>query len=213
MTEEYTKNMHVEWEPETATDVPADPLTLFADWFARAQAAEPVDPNAMALATVDADGTPSVRMVLLKDYDEQGFVFFTNRESRKGQALYANPVAALLFYWKSLGRQVRIEGPATPVPDSESDTYYQTRPRGSRIGAQASRQSQPLESRTTLKERIAALDEQYPGDTPIPRPAHWGGTIIRPQRIEFWQEGLYRLHSRVLYTRDGGGWNRTMLYP
>lgn len=212
MSEEYKKNMQVDWEPNSISDVPDNPFSLFSSWFADAKATEPVDPNAMALATVDADGTPSVRMVLLKDYDEQGFVFFTNRESRKGQALAANPVAALLFYWKSLGRQIRIEGPASLLPDSESDDYYNSRPRGSRIGAWASQQSRPLENREALKSRVTAMEEKFPGDE-IPRPTYWGGTRITPQRIEFWHEGLYRLHSRIVYTRTADGWQKEMLYP
>lgn len=189
-----------------------DPFALFADWMKEAEKSEPNDPNAMALATVDAGGAPSVRMVLLKGYDENGFVFYTNLESRKGQALAANPVAALLFYWKSLGRQVRIEGPALPVTADESDEYYASRPRGSRIGAWASRQSRPLNSRAALKQRVRDVEAQYPGET-IPRPPHWGGTRVAPQRIEFWHEGQYRLHSRIVYERAADGWTKTMLYP
>ncbi len=213
MTEKFTKNISPPWEPESADMVPADPFSLFAAWFADAHAAESVDPNAMTLATVDTDGQPSARMVLLKDYDERGFVFYTNLESRKGRALAANPVAALLFYWKSLGRQIRIEGPAVAVDAAESDEYYNTRPYGSRIGAHASEQSRPLESRAALKARVAALKEQYPEGAPLPRPAHWAGTRVVPQRIEFWHEGQFRLHSRVVYTRVGDGWARTMLNP
>lgn len=213
MSSEYKKNMQVSWEPNRIADVPDDPYALFGAWFADARAAEPVDPNGMALSTVDADGMPSCRMVLLKDYDERGFVFYTNRDSRKGQALAANPVAALLFYWKSLGRQVRVEGDAAPVPDAESDAYFATRPQGSRIGAWASQQSRPLDSRDALKARVAELQAQYPEGTAIPRPPHWGGTRITPRRIEFWHEGLYRLHSRIVYTRTATGWDKTMLYP
>lgn len=213
MSEEYKKNMQVSWEPNRISDVPAEPFSLFAAWFTDAQGAEPVDPNAMALATVDRDGQPSVRMVLLKDYDERGFVFFTNRESRKGQALAANPVAALLFYWKSLGRQVRIEGPAAYVSDRESDEYYQSRPRGSQIGAWASQQSRPLESRDTLEAQVQAAEARFANVDPLPRPPYWGGTRIVPQRIEFWQEGLYRLHSRIVYRRTANGWEKEMLSP
>jgi pyridoxamine 5'-phosphate oxidase len=213
MTKKITINSHDLWEPERISDVPADPFALFGTWFADAKAAEPIDPNAMALATVDADGQPSVRMVLLKDYDERGFVFYTNLESRKGRALATNPVAALLFYWKALGRQIRIEGPTEPVAAAEADEYYSSRPRGSRIGAWASVQSRPLESRSALKAQVKAVEDQYPGDTPIPRPPHWSGTRIIPQRIEFWHEGQYRLHSRVVFTRTATGWDRTMLNP
>lgn len=213
MTEKFEINMHNPWEPESAADVPMDPFSLFAAWFADARGSEPVDPNAMTLATVDADGQPSARMVLLKDYDERGFVFYTNLESRKGRALIANPVAALLFYWKSLGRQVRIEGPVERVSAAESDEYYNSRAHGSRIGAHASAQSRRLENRTALKNRVRELEAQYPEGTAIPRPVYWAGTRVLPQRIEFWHEGQFRLHSRVVYTRDGAGWAREMLNP
>lgn len=212
MAEEYTKNMGTPWEPQSASDAPQDPFSLFEQWLADAKIGESVDHNAMALSTVDADGMPSCRMVLLKDYDQTGFVFYTNRESRKGRALTAHPVAALLFYWKSLGRQVRIEGTVAPVPDTESDEYYATRPRGSRIGAWASQQSRPLDSRAMLKDRVKKYDEKF-ADEDIPRPSYWGGYRVTPQRIEFWHEGLYRLHARVVYTRTIGGWSREMIYP
>jgi pyridoxamine 5'-phosphate oxidase len=212
MNRDYTKTMGAGWEPQTVADAPDNPFSLFEQWFNDARANETVDYNAMALATVDADGMPSCRMVLLKDYDENGFVFYTNRDSRKGRALTANPVAALLFYWKSLGRQVRVEGTVTPVPDEESDEYYASRPRGSRIGAWASEQSRPLPARQVLQDRVREYDDSFSGDA-IPRPPHWGGYRVTPQRIEFWHEGLYRLHARVLYTSAGDIWTREMLYP
>lgn len=197
---------------ENAEAAPTDPLALFYDWFAQAERGEPVDPNAMSLATADANGHPSVRMVLLKGMDESGFVFYTNRESRKGSDLAANPHAAICFYWKSLGRQVRAEGPVELVDAKEADAYYASRARGSRIGAWASQQSHTLDKRSTLIEKIAALDKKYPGND-IPRPPHWGGYRLRPERIEFWHEGKDRLHTRIVYTRSGSGWARAMLYP
>lgn len=190
-----------------------DPMALFDSWFAAAQASEPNDPNAMALATVDADGTPSVRMVLLKGHDADGFVFYTNMQSRKGEALAANPRAALLFHWKSLRRQVRIEGPVAQVSDAEADAYFASRSRVSRIGAVASDQSRPLDSMATLLARVTKIGARHAvGD--IPRPPHWTGSRVTPERIEFWQDGEFRLHKRRLFVPDGtGGWTETLLYP
>lgn len=200
---------------QSAAEAPANPLEIFAKWFSEAQAAELNDPNAMALATMDADGRPSVRMVLLKDYDADGFVFYTNRESRKGRALAAHPVGALCLHWKSLRRQIRIEGTIEQVSDAESDEYFATRPVLSRIGAWASQQSRPLEHRETFTARVAELQEKYKGkEDTIPRPPYWGGYRLKPDHIEFWHDGEFRLHRRVVYTPDGsGGWTRTMLYP
>lgn len=197
---------------EKAADGPDNPFPLFEEWMADAAAREINDPNAMTLATVDANGMPSARIVLLKQLDERGFVFYTNRESRKGLALAANPVAALCFHWKTLRRQVRVEGAVTHVPEAESDAYYNSRPVGSRIGAWASQQSRPLESRSVLAGRVAALEREYEGRD-IPRPAHWGGYCVMPRRIEFWHDGAFRLHTRLVYTRDGHGWNKGMIYP
>jgi pyridoxamine 5'-phosphate oxidase len=190
----------------------SDPILLFASWLADAEQAEPVDPNATALATVDASGMPNVRMVLLKGHGEDGFVFYTNLESAKGAELTANPKAALCFYWKSLNRQVRVRGPVEPVALSEADAYFASRPRGSRIGAWASAQSRPLESRFALEKAVAAYTARYAiGD--VPRPPHWSGFRLIPREIEFWQAGTFRLHDRVRFTRDHGGWASARLYP
>lgn len=193
---------------------PPEPLTLFDDWLNEAEAKEVNDHNAMALATVDSDGMPSLRMVLLKGVDERGFVFYTNFESRKGEQLLAQPKAALLFHWKSLRRQVRVEGPVTRVTDAEADDYFASRPRQSQIGAWASRQSRPLESRFVLEKRVARLAAKYAIGT-VPRPPHWSGFRVAPQRIEFWQDGAFRLHDRLVYHREdeGGGWRTERLYP
>ena len=197
---------------KTAEDAPANPFALFDEWFFDACTSEPNDPNAMALATVDPDGRPSCRIVLLKAHDERGFVFYTNMESRKGQALKAHPFAALNFHWKTLGRAVRIEGTTAAVSAEESDAYYATRSPGSRIGAWASRQSRPLGSSAELEQRIAEMEAKHP-DGDIPRPAYWHGTRVAPQRIEFWHDGADRLHTRLVYIRTDKGWEKQMLYP
>ncbi len=190
-----------------------DPIAIFTDWLAEASASEPNDPNAMALATVDASGAPSVRMVLLKGHGPDGFVFYTNLESRKGKALAANPRAALLFHWKSLQRQVRIEGAVSAVSDAEADAYFASRARDSRIGAWASAQSRALDNRETFMARFDEVAAQYPGDT-IPRPPHWSGFRVTPSRIELWQDVAFRLHERRLFIVDGsGGWGESLLYP
>lgn len=190
----------------------ANPIALFGEWLAEAEGSEPNDPNAMALATVDEDGLPDVRMVLLKGHDADGFVFFTNYESAKGREILANPKAALCFHWKSLRRQVRVRGPVSQVSKEEADAYFKSRARGSRIGAWASKQSRPLESRFALEKSVAAFTAKF-GFGEIPRPDYWSGFRITPVSIEFWQNGAFRLHDRVVFRREGDGWSRTRLYP
>ena len=189
-----------------------DPIALFEAWFADARVSEPNDPNAMALATATPDGMPSVRMVLLKEHGPQGFVFYTNAASRKGGEIRANPRAALLFHWKSLGRQVRIEGALEEVPTAMADAYFASRHPDSRLGSAASDQSRPLDDRATYLARVAALREAHP-DGAVPRPAHWTGFRLAPERIEFWLGREFRLHERRLFTRGGEGWSSTLLYP
>lgn len=199
------------WMDVTNAKGAADPIEMFRAWMREAEAAEPNDPNAVALATATADGAPSVRMVLLKGLDERGFAFYTNAESRKGAELAQNPRAAMCFHWKSLRRQVRVEGLVSELPDSEADTYFHSRLRGSQIGAVASRQSRPLASREALEERVRSVEQRYP-DT-VPRPAFWRGYVLWPERIEFWVNGAERLHDRFLFLRAVNGWARERLYP
>ena len=189
-----------------------DPFALFDAWFAEARKAEPNDPNAMALATVDAAGRPSCRMVLLKGHDARGFVFYTNLDSRKAGELRAEPRAALLFHWKSLRRQVRIEGPVAAVGDAEADVYFATRGRDSQLGAWASDQSRPLDSRATFEARFAAMEARFAGSD-VPRPPHWSGFRVAPERIEFWRDRAHRLHERRLFVKQGDGWSEGLLYP
>ena len=191
-----------------------DPFALFADWLREAEASEPNDPNAVALATVDAAGLPDVRMVLLKGFDAEGFVFYTNFESAKGRQLLASGKAAMCFHWKSLRRQVRVRGPVAEVSDAEADAYFASRPLGSRVGAWASDQSRPLEDRAVLEARVAELSEHY-SDGAVPRPAHWSGFRLVPLQIEFWHDGAFRLHDRAVFSREdeAGGWRIERLYP
>ena len=190
----------------------SEPLELFANWFGDAEKTEPNDPNAVALATVDAEGLPDVRMVLLKGYDERGFVFYTNFESAKGVEILGSMKAAMCFHWKSLRRQVRLRGPVEIVSDEEADAYYASRARGSRIGAWASKQSRPLESRFALEKAVAEYTARHAiGD--IPRPPYWSGFRIMPQTIEFWHDRPFRLHDRLVFSREGEGWRTTRLYP
>jgi len=189
-----------------------DPFPLFDSWFAEARASEPNDSNAMALATVDAAGQPSVRMVLLKGHGPDGFVFYTNRESRKANELNAGAKAALLFHWKSLRRQIRIEGAVTLVSDAESDAYFASRSRDSQLGAWASDQSRPLDARATFEARYEQVRARFE-DGEVPRPPHWGGYRVTPGRIEFWQDREHRLHERRLFVRTPDGWDEGLLYP
>jgi pyridoxamine 5'-phosphate oxidase len=189
-----------------------EPFRLFASWFDDATKTEPNDPNGVALATVDADGMPNVRMVLLKGFDEAGFVFYTNFASAKGREILATMKAAMCFHWKSLRRQVRIRGTVEIVSDAEADAYYATRHRSSRIGAWASKQSRPLESRFALEKAVAEYTLKFAiGD--IPRPEHWSGFRVVPQTMEFWHDRPFRLHDRVVFTHRAGGWEKTRLYP
>jgi pyridoxamine 5'-phosphate oxidase len=190
----------------------SDPFDLFARWLSEAKTQEPNDPNAMALATVDSEGLPDVRMVLLKDVSSAGFTFHTNLQSAKGVQVAANPKAALCFHWKSLRRQVRVRGPLEAVSAAEADAYFQTRDRGSRIGAWASEQSRALPDRAVLEERLAAFEQKF-GAGEVPRPAHWGGLCLKPVSIEFWRDRPFRLHDRLVFLRAEEGWRRERLYP
>lgn len=192
----------------------SEPFRLFEEWFAEAKASEPNDPNAMALATVDADGLPDVRMVLLNQRDERGFVFFTNTGSAKGRELAGDPKAAVVFHWKSLRRQIRVRGPVEQVSAAEADAYFATRPRLSQIGAWASQQSRPLEGRFALETAVARYTAQYALGS-VPRPEHWTGYRIRPVQIEFWHDRPFRLHDRIVFRREApdAPWGKTRLYP
>lgn len=188
------------------------PFKKFAEWFAAAEASEPADPNAMTLATVGADGRPAARILLLKHWDERGFVFYSHLPSRKGQEMAHDPQVALLFHWKSLMRQIRIEGEVVRVPDAEADAYFATRPRQSQIGAWASEQSRPLASRDIFEARIKAAEARFAGQ-PVPRPDYWSGWRLVPDYFEFWQGVDFRLHDRRIFTRKGEGWETGWLYP
>ena len=195
-------------------DSAPSPFALFDDWFAQAKEHEPNDPNAMAIASVDPDGAPALRMVLLKDHGDHGFIFYTNYESRKGQALLANPNVAALFHWKCMLRQIRIEGHVEPVEDSVADDYYGSRSRESQIGAWASKQSRPLDDRSTLLERVERFQQLFDGWA-VPRPPHWSGLRIVPKRFEFWQQQPSRLHDRLIYERStpDAEWELSRLFP
>ena len=198
--------------PFTEADLTPDPLDLLARWLAEAEATGMVDPNAMTVATAGADGRPSARTVLLRRADAEGLRFYTNRESLKGRQIAENPRAQLLFFWRELGRQIFVHGPIEPTTDADSDAYYAGRDRRSRIGAWASRQGTPLASRDELLAANARYDAQYPGDD-VPRPPYWGGYVVQPDAIEFWQAGEFRLHDRFVYTREGDGWRTERLSP
>ncbi len=195
------------------TNAPS-PFSLFSDWFELAKGHEPNDPNAMAVSAVDPDGTPSLRMVLLKHHDERGFVFYTNYESRKGKALLGNPGVAALFHWKCMLRQVRIEGRVEPVEDHEADAYFSSRARESQVGAWASKQSRPLDDRSTLIGRVERFEQLFDGWA-VPRPPHWSGLRIIPRRFEFWQQQPSRLHDRLIYARETptSPWQLERLFP
>ncbi|MDR3513484.1 MAG: pyridoxamine 5'-phosphate oxidase [Caulobacteraceae bacterium] len=200
--------------PEPPLPDTADPIALFAEWLEAAKAAEPNDPHAMTVATVDAGGLPDARIVLLKDVDPRGFTFYTNRESAKGQELAANPGAALVFHWKSLRRQVRVRGPVEPVGEAESDAYFASRARTSQIGAWASDQSRPAPDRFALERRVAEFGLKF-GLGKVPRPPHWGGYRVRPVQIEFWRDRPFRLHERLVFTRSDpdAAWTTSRLFP
>ena len=191
-----------------------DPFDLFEKWLKDAEASEMNDPNAASIATVDEDGMPNVRMLLVKGHDKNGFVFYTNFESQKGRELLGQPKAAICFHWKSLRRQVRVRGPVEIVSDEEADAYFNSRPRGSRIGAWASKQSRPLESRFALEKAVAQYTARY-GVGAVPRPAYWSGFRLKPVSIEFWHDGKFRLHDRVEFRRSGteGDWQKVRMYP
>ncbi len=208
-------DVHQEYDepglPDGALD--DDPIVQFAAWLRDAEEAGLPDPNAMVVGTIEPDGRPSSRTVLLKGLDDGQFAFFTNRESQKGAALEHEARVSLLFPWYGLHRQVRVEGEASLAPDSVSDEYWATRPRGSQLGAWASAQSEPIASRADLDARQAEIDERFAGIETVPRPPHWGGYLVTPASIEFWQGRRSRLHDRFLYVRDGDGWNITRLQP
>jgi pyridoxamine 5'-phosphate oxidase len=190
----------------------ADPIALFEEWLAAAGETEPNDPHAMSVATVDADGLPDVRIVLLKGLDERGFVFYTNAQSAKGEQLRRQAKAALCFHWKSQKRQVRVRGAVEPVSEAESDAYFASRARGSRIGAWASDQSRPVTDRDKLMAKTAEVEDRFEGKE-VPRPPHWYGWRVKPDSVEFWQDGAFRLHDRIVFRPEGKSWSKTRLYP
>ncbi len=199
--------------PDAISLLVTDPFSRFREWMAEAEASEPSEANAMTVATATPDGRPSARAILLKGVDPRGFVFYTNKQSRKSAELAANQHVALLFHWKSLGRQIRIEGVVEPVTDAEADAYFASRPRNSRLGAWASDQSHPLDDRLTLERRLAEYEAKYPGED-IPRPPYWSGYRVLPDSFEFWQNMPFRLHDRTVYTRSAeGGWAIGKLFP
>jgi pyridoxamine 5'-phosphate oxidase len=214
MTPSSPSESIVSGDPEQVREVipHGDPFRLFAQWYEEARASEPNDSNAMALATATPDGLPSVRMVLLKDHGPEGFVFYTNGHSRKGREIVANPNVALLFHWKSLRRQIRIEGVVSPVSDAEAEAYFHSRARDSQLGAVASDQSAPLDARSTFLSRYERARARFEGED-VERPRHWGGWRVRPQAMEFWHDRPFRLHERRRFEHGPDGWASTLLYP
>lgn len=209
-----TKNIDQPIEKSDDFTPPENPYNLFKDWLSLAETHEINDPNAMCLATATADGKPSARIMLLKGIDAQGFVFYTNANSRKGEQIESNPYASLNFHWKTLQKQVRIEGELEEVTSKESDEYYNSRPRGSRIGAWASKQSQQIKNDDDFEKLLAKYEKEFEGQEDIPRPPHWKGFRVKPSYFEFWQAGEFRIHKRHLYTPDGdNGWTTKVLYP
>ena len=208
--DDYVRQVTAATPPEQLSA--RDPFALFGEWFGEAVKSEPNDGNAMSLATVDTAGMPDLRMVLLKGFDAEGFVFFTNLESAKGRELAANPKAALLFHWKSLRRQVRIRGEVTSVSDAEADAYFATRARPAQIGAWASDQSRPLPDRLALEKRIAQVGLRF-GLGKVARPRHWSGYRLAPTNLEFWRDRPFRLHERLVFNRAAGGWTTERLFP
>jgi pyridoxamine 5'-phosphate oxidase len=198
---------------QKADDAPDNPFILFKDWLEEAAEHERPNHTAMGVATTSSDGVPSLRTVLMREYDESGFIFYTNSLSQKGEEISACPSACLNFWWKNLERQIRITGPIAPVSNKRSDEYFAGRPRGSQIGAWASKQSKELDSRRTLEERIKKYEEKFKDLDTIPRPPHWHGYIVAPIKIEFWQEGEFRIHTRLLYELSDKNWSKKLLYP
>lgn len=215
LSNETIQNLRQEYRSATLSEkeVAPDPISQFSKWFSEALASSLTEPNAMTLATATADGKPSARIMLLKGFEEKGFVFYTNYLSRKGQEITKNPVAALVFFWQELERQVRIEGILEKIDEKESEKYFHSRPRGSQIGAHASPQSREISGREVLQKNLQQLEEKYKEGVEIPKPPHWGGYIVKPTFVEFWQGGQGRLHDRIAYRLENNNWNIIRLAP
>lgn len=215
LSNETIQNLRQEYRSATLSEkeVAPDPISQFSKWFSEALASSLTEPNAMTLATATADGKPSARIMLLKGFEDKGFVFYTNYLSRKGQEITKNPVAALVFFWQELERQVRIEGILEKIDEKESEKYFHSRPRGSQIGAHASPQSREISGRDVLQKNLQQLEEKYKEGVEIPKPPHWGGYIVKPTFVEFWQGGQGRLHDRIAYRLENNHWNIIRLAP